>query len=519
MAISVKRAVGGMSVINGAAMVGATAQAIVVARAFGTERAYDLYLLVAVLPELLTIFTQNLFAALLLPLFHKLEADGGEEAAWRQVWTVGNVTFLFYAAATAAVFLFATPIARLLVHEGTAAEVAYAGSILRVFAPAVALSLILRTFLSLHNAKESFVFPATTNLVPPVFVTTFVLAFGAKWGPYAIAAGAVAACAAQILILTTRVITKGFRYWRPTLDFRAPAVRLFFAWAAPLMVGAGAEQLASFIDRQVTATLRVEGAVAALKYGVTLANFTIAFFSVPLARVTFTYLSRDAARTARAEINDRFNTVLRQLAIFYIPASVGLVLLREPIIRFLYMGGKFDAASLALAKPAVAAYAAGLLFLVALNLVRYVAYSYKRYAVYSLIAAAAVAATYGADRLFSHLWGYWGIGLARGAVALAWGLAVYVYLSRAEKLALARPVLATAAKALAATAPMAAAVWWLAGRDWGIGGPARLGPFVTAVGSALAGGAIYFGALLLLREGEVVNLARSLAGKVRRRSP
>jgi len=506
-----------MSLVNAAAMVGATAQAIVVARAFGTARAYDLYLLVAVLPELVTIFTQNLFAALILPLFHKMEAEGGEEYAWRQIWAVGNATFVIYAGATAALMLFAEPVARLLVRDATGAELLYAAAILRVFAPAVALSLILRIFLSLHNAKESFVFPATTNLIPPLFVTTFVLLFGATWGPYAIAAGAVAACAGQIVLLTTRVITKGFRYWRPRLDFGAPAVRLFFAWAAPLLIGAGAEQMASFIDRQVAATLKLEGAISALKYGVTLANFTIAFFSVPLARVTFTYLSRDAARAARDEINARFNVVLRQLVIFYVPASVGLFLLREPIIRFLYMGGKFDAASLALAKPAVAAYAAGLAFLVALNLVRYVAYSHKKFLAYSIIAAGAVALTYALDRLFAEIWGYWGIGLARGAVAFGWGAATFAFLRKAEKLTLQPTVLATLAKALAAAALMACLVWWLVGRDWGIGGPPRLEPFVVAVATAATGGLSYFAALWLLREDEVVKLTQGFMAKMKRR--
>lgn len=516
MTVSVKRAVGGMSVINALAMVGATAQAIVVARAFGTERVYDLYLLVAVLPELITIFTQNLFAALILPLFHKLETEGGEEHAWREIWAVANVNFLLYALATAGLMVFARPVAALLVRDATAGEVAYAAAILRVFAPAVALSLILRIFLSLHNAKESFVFPATTNLIPPAFVTASVLLFGERWGPYAIAAGAVAACAGQIILLTTRVITKGFRYWRPRLNLRSPAVPVFFGWAAPLLVGAGAEQMASFIDRQVAATLRVEGAIAALKYGVTLANFTIAFFSVPLARVTFTYLSRDAARAAREEINARFNLVLRQLLIFYIPASLGLFLLREPIIRFLYMGGRFDAASLALAKPAVAAYAAGLAFLVAMNLVRYVAYSYKRYFGYSVIAAGAVAATYVVDRLLAAAFGYWGIGLARGAVACLWAAATFTYLRRTEGLTLGAPVAATLGRCFLAAGPMTLLVWWLGRTQWGLGGPPRFEPFVAAVIAALGGGIIYFGLLWLLREGEVVNLGRAVLAKAKR---
>jgi len=514
VAFSAKRAVAGMSVLNGVAMVGAAAQAIVIARAFGTSRLYDLYLLVVVLPELLMIFTQNLFAALLLPLFHKLQAEESEEAAWRKLWNVGNVALLSYAAAAAALFIFARPVAALLVEGGTPAEIAYGAAILRVFAPALGVSLLLRTFLSLHNALESFVFPAVTNLLPPLFVTTAVLVFAVRLGPIAIAVGAVAACAAQVLFLTTRVISRGLRYWRPTLHLRDATVKLFFAWAAPLAFGAAAEQLCTFIDRQVTATLGLEGAISALKYGFVLSSFTIAFFSVPLVRVAFTHLSRGAARAAREENNARYNQVMRQLIVFYVAASVGLILLGEPVMGFLYRGGRFTAASLALAKPAVAAYAAGMLFLVSLNLIRIVAYSYKRYLGYSLIAMGAVALTLGADLTAARLLGYWGVALARGVVAFLWAAATYFYLHRVEGLRLRAGVAVTSGKALAAAALMAAGVWWLSHRPWGIGGPARLEPFVVAISCAAAGGALYFGALLLFREGEVTSLAASLWSKV-----
>jgi hypothetical protein len=62
---------------------------------------------------------------------------------------------------------------------------------------------------------------------------------------------------------------------------------------------------------------------------------------------------------------------------------------------------------------------------------------------------------------------------------------------------------------------MAALVWWLSRLDWGIGGPARLEPFVVAVGSAAAGAALYFALMFAMREGEVVGLVRSLMGKIR----
>ena len=393
----------------------------------------------------------------------------------------------------------------------------YGAAILRIFAPALAFSLLLRTFLSLHNALESFVFPAVTNLMPPVFVTTSILLLSSRLGPLSIATGAVAAAAAQVIFLTFRIVGKGLRWWRPRVNFGDAAVKLFFAWAAPLAFGAAAEQVCTFIDRQVTATLKLEGAVSALKYGFVLSSFTIAFFSVPLARVAFTHFSRGVAREAREEVAARFNQTLRQLAIVYLPASVGLILLGEYVIGFLYRGGNFTAASLALAKPAVAAYAAGLFFLVSLNLVRFVAYSYKRYLGYSLIALGAAAATLGMDFLFSSIFGYWGIALARGVVAALWAFATYFYVARVEGLRLRPEVLWTTLKSAAAAVPMAAVVWWLSRLPWPIGGPPRLRPFVIAVTCCLAGGAVYFAAQYAMREGEVVGLVRGLFAKVKRK--
>ncbi len=103
MAVSVKRTVGAMSFFNAAALLVGAVQAIVIAGTFGTERAYDLYLLIAIVPEVLIIFTQNLFAALVMPYFHRWAEERGEPEAWRELWNVTNVVIVVYI--TAAVTL------------------------------------------------------------------------------------------------------------------------------------------------------------------------------------------------------------------------------------------------------------------------------------------------------------------------------------------------------------------------------------------------------------------------------
>ena len=465
MPVPVKRTVGAMSLFNLTALLFGAVQAIVVARAFGTDRAYDLYLLIAIVREVLILFTQNLIAALVLPYFHRWEESMGEARAWRELWNVFNLIVAAYAVLAVAVILNAGFIVGRVIPGAGEAELANAAALLRVLTPIIATSLCLRVFFSIQNARGKFVYPSFTNVIQPVVITVCVLVLAAKIGVYSIAVGALSASVAQAGLLAVVVLKAGARYWRPTLNPTRPAARAFFAAALPLAAGAAADQVNTFVDRNVAARL-TEGAVSSLKYGFTIMGFASALFSIPLARVSFMYFSRDAAGERKREVTKRLERTLMQLAVFYVPASVGLFILAEPAIGFLFHGGRFGAASLALTVAATKAYAVGLMFFVALSMVRAAAYGLQRYWFFSAAAVGAVGLTVGADILFATWFGHWGIALARGLVNAAWVSAVLWFLGARDGFRVTGRAGAAFAKVMTAAAVMGAMVWWLYGLGW-----------------------------------------------------
>jgi putative peptidoglycan lipid II flippase len=143
----------------------------------------------------------------------------------------------------------------------------------------------------------------------------------------------------------------------------------------PMLLGLGVFQLNTFVDSLVASWQTMvgptilgipyplrEGSLTFLSYAQRLYEFPLGVFGVATATAIFPALAREADRP------DEFAETLRRglRMSFYVafPASVGLVIVREPLAAAVYRGGRFTAEDvsmvayvLALYAPAVWAYA------------------------------------------------------------------------------------------------------------------------------------------------------------------
>ena len=135
-----------------------------------------------------------------------------------------------------------------------------------------------------------------------------------------------------------------------------------------MILGLGVLQLNTFLDGLIAGWPAITGqstmfghdyplgpkALATLTYAQRLYEFPLGVFGIAVATAIFPQLSREVARP------DVFRATLRKglrLA-FYIglPASVGIAVLREPIVSVVYQGLAFDAQDVLLVSPVLLAY-------------------------------------------------------------------------------------------------------------------------------------------------------------------
>jgi putative peptidoglycan lipid II flippase len=127
----------------------------------------------------------------------------------------------------------------------------------------------------------------------------------------------------------------------------------------PAVVGLSATQINITVDSQL-ASHYGNGPVSWLNYAFRLMQLPIGLFGVAIATATTALVSHHAADNATDKLRDTVHSSLRLAACLTFPATVGLIVFREEIVRLLYQRGSFLAGDTLQTGKAVMLYALAL---------------------------------------------------------------------------------------------------------------------------------------------------------------
>jgi len=325
------------------------------ARVFGVGPLMDAFSLAFMLPNLFRrLFGEGALSAAFLPVYAELERDSAERASRLAALVIGLAALILGAAALlgAAVLLslslwldhgqFALRLmALLLPYMPLVCVTALLGAMLQVrgrFGPTAAAPLILNLAMVAAALCAPFV---------PVLVTE-------RGGDAHIVAVGVAVLVAGVLqVLWSLVALRraGARWRRPDDASRAPFRRIL-TQVAPMVLGLGILQVNTFVDALIASWPTVigptilgiayplrEGALATVGFAQRLYEFPLGVFGIAISTAIFPLLARNAGDQSS------FVSILRRglrLTVFIgLPASVGLILVREPLVATILQGGDF----------------------------------------------------------------------------------------------------------------------------------------------------------------------------------
>jgi putative peptidoglycan lipid II flippase len=174
-----------------------------------------------------------------------------------------------------------------------------------------------------------------------------------------VALGVLAGGALQLAYQVPALRRRGFQY-RFMYGFASPFVRRITYLMAPAIVGVGVTQINIMVDRLLARIVNERG-VAVLFYADRLVELPLGVFGIAVATAVLPTISFCAARDDREGFGAGLAFAARQICFIALPATVGLMILAEPIIRLLFERGEFDAASTMYTARALRLYAPGLI--------------------------------------------------------------------------------------------------------------------------------------------------------------
>ncbi len=127
----------------------------------------------------------------------------------------------------------------------------------------------------------------------------------------------------------------------------------------PATIGLSATQINIFINTNFASSC-VEGSVSWLNYAFRLVQLPIGLFGVAISIAALPVLARQASTKNFVEMRETFVSSLTMVFCLTIPATVGLIVLAEPIISLIFEHGAFTAADTQATAVALSLYGVGL---------------------------------------------------------------------------------------------------------------------------------------------------------------
>ncbi|MBI4011154.1 MAG: murein biosynthesis integral membrane protein MurJ [Candidatus Rokubacteria bacterium] len=336
---------------------------LLVAQVFGAGPATDAFFVAFRLPNLLRrLVAEGALSAAFIPVFTEYLTTRPRAELTRMFRAVSGVVLAILAGLTV-VGVLAAPLLVRVMAPGFFAD-STTGSLTvrltRVMFPYLFFVGLGALAMGMLNAHRHFVTPA----LAPVMLNLAII--GAVFGVvphlaepvFGLAVGVLVGGFGQLVIQLPALSRRGLLV-APALDRHHPAVARVVRLMTPVALGQSATQLNILVDT-IIASFLVGGSVSYLYYADRLVEFPLGVFGIAIATAVLPTLSEQAATGDPQALRATLSFALRLAAFISLPAAVGLLVLREPLVRVLYQRGEFGPVETAQTAWAVGFYACGL---------------------------------------------------------------------------------------------------------------------------------------------------------------
>jgi putative peptidoglycan lipid II flippase len=360
------------------------AREIAFAAIFGATWVTDAFRIAYVIPYVLRrLLGEGAMSAFVVPVFtEQLEAEG-RDGAFRFTQTLYT---LFFTAVAAAVLVGITAMPAVVAviapgFVGQPATFELTVTLARLMLPYMLFMMTSALAMGVLNSFYRFAVPASAPIVMNLCALASLLFLVPLFGAtpqeqiYALTVGVLAGGLGQVLVQLPSLRRLGFRF-RFRFDFRHPALKKVGLLILPAVFSIGVVRLNLLVNTAAASFVGV-GVVSFIMYAERLLQFPMGVFGFSLANALLPRISRHAARGEIETFKDLLSFALRASLFVTLPATAGLLVLGEPLVRIIYERGAFVPADTAATSVILGAFAAGLFAFVGMQIVTPAFYALK----------------------------------------------------------------------------------------------------------------------------------------------
>lgn len=488
---------------------------MVIYASFGQNNLTDAYNAAFSIPDFLYyLLVGGALSSAFIPVFSSYIAIHQEEDGWHVASTIFNIIIILMLAGVSLGIIFAPTLIRILVPGFSPANIALTVTMTRIMFFQAFFMALNGISMGILNSYQHFLAPAVGSVLYNLAIIVVGLLLAPYLGIIGFSIGVVTGAALNFAVQLPVLFKIGLRY-RPVIDLKHPGVQKIGTLILPVFIGLSVTHFNLFVNQNLGSTLP-EGAISALRAAQRIMQLPIGVFAIAIAVAVFPTLTGYAARKEAAEFKKTMSLGIRTIIFVTLPAALGLMALKTPIVRLLFQQGRFTPQDTQATAYALLFYCIGLVAYSAIQLLNRVFYSLQDTKTPVTVGIVTIIVNIVLNFTLIK-------PLGHGGLALAYSLAGFVnmggllyILKRKIGSIDGRRMLGSFLKTLAVSAVMGLAAHEAASfMEHFVDTGTKLGQ-ILQVGVSISTGAIIFMALALALRMEEGELARSM---IRRRFP
>ncbi|MGC1460343.1 MAG: murein biosynthesis integral membrane protein MurJ [Steroidobacteraceae bacterium] len=405
---------------------------------FGGAALMDAFTMAFRIPNLLRdLFAEGALSTAFITVFSRTTSREGDAAAFRLANKITTLAVLTVSTLTILGIIFAPWVISVLAPGFDPAKQVLTVTLARIMYPFIVLVSLAALVMGMLNARNVFGIPAMASSFFNLGSIVAGVALGWLFDPHfgarallGLSLGTLVGGLLQLLVQLPALRREGYVF-RPDFSWRHPGVSEVLRLMVPSVIAASSTQINVTVNSIFSSHLG-DGPTAWLSIAFRLMQLPLGIFGVALGTVSLPLLARLAIGGNRDGFRNELARGIRLAFLMTIPATVGLIVLADPIVSVLYRHGRFTAHQAHEAAGALQYYALGLVGYASLKVLVNAFYALDRRKTPMFVSFGAVGLNLLFNWLFTfHLhWGHRGLAFSTACIATTNFLVLYLLMRK-----------------------------------------------------------------------------------------
>jgi len=300
----------------------------------------DVYYAAFRIPDMIyNLLVLGVISAAFIPIFTQYKKESDSKNAWEFSSSMLHLMFLVILVIAGVMYLFAPYLAHMVAGGFSDEQLVMTAKLMRIMLISPILFTITSILVSLQDSFKTFLFRSLGPLFYNIGIIFGIMYFGMKFGVVGVTWGVIIGAVLQLVVQLPALKLIGYKYvWM--LGLKRPDVRKAFKLTVPRILGLSLTQLTLVVNTFIASFL-MTGSITVFYLSDNLQAVPLGMIGISFAITSFATLSELASEPTKEPFANEVKRVMGQILFLIIPATIGMLVLRNEIIGAILVYGKF----------------------------------------------------------------------------------------------------------------------------------------------------------------------------------